>query len=103
MRNAKTELLGAIPNGLIIKCAEIELDDNYGTNVRRFDLKVGYSPEEYNKFLNELDFEYDSGFGGQELFGTVWLSNSTWLSRGEYDGSEWWEHNELPAIPERLL
>jgi hypothetical protein len=36
---------------------------------------------------------------GQELYGTVWLEDGTWLSRGEYDGSEWWEHNVLPPIP----
>lgn len=51
--------------------------------------------------LEELDsIEYDSSYGGQELFGTVWLTDGTWLSRGEYDGSEWWEHNVRPPIPD---
>jgi hypothetical protein len=50
-----------------------------------------------------LDFEYDNGYGGQELYGTVWLVDETWLSRGEYDGSEWWEHNVLPVIPANCM
>ena len=46
-----------------------------------------------------LDFDYDSGYGGQELEGTVWYSDGTWSDRGEYDGSEWWEHRECPSLP----
>lgn len=42
---------------------------------------------------------YDSGFGIQELFGTIWYTDGTWSERGEYDGSEWWEHRERPKIP----
>lgn len=47
-----------------------------------------------------LDFEYDNGYGGQELFGNIWYTDGTWSERGEYDGSEWWEHKVCPAIPE---
>jgi hypothetical protein len=46
--------------------------------------------------LPQLDFEYDSGYGGQELFGYIWYEDGTWSSRGEYDGSEWWEHVSRP-------
>jgi len=49
--------------------------------------------------LQVLDFRYDGGYGGQELFGTVWLKDGTWMERGEYDGSEWWEHRTRPEIP----
>ena len=45
-----------------------------------------------------MNFEYDNGFGGQELYGTIWLKDGTWCTRGEYDGSEWWEHHERPDI-----
>jgi hypothetical protein len=47
-----------------------------------------------------LDFNYDSGFGGQELFGTVWYLDGTWSDRREYDGSEWWEHQVCPPLPQ---
>nr|WP_298659840.1 hypothetical protein [uncultured Flavobacterium sp.] len=102
MTNAKQELLNAVKDTAKIKCASIR----YG---RREDeatpktLKLNYSENEYNEFLNLLDFEYDSGYGGQELYGTVWLEDGTWLSRGEYDGSEWWEHNVLPDVPAECL
>lgn len=43
-----------------------------------------------------LDFEYDIGYGGQELFGYIWYDDGTWSSRGEYDGSEWWEYIKCP-------
>ena len=46
-----------------------------------------------------LDFEYDNGYGGQELFGNVWYTDGTWSERGEYDGAEWWEHKVCPDIP----
>lgn len=48
--------------------------------------------------IDKLDFEYDNGFGGQELFGYIWYKDGTWSERGEYDGSEWWEHKERPVL-----
>jgi hypothetical protein len=30
------------------------------------------------------------------------MENGTWLTIGEYDGSEWWEVQKLPAIPDIL-
>ena len=41
-----------------------------------------------------LDFEYDDGYGDQELFGNIWYADGTWSDRGEYDGAEWWEYWE---------
>jgi hypothetical protein len=46
-----------------------------------------------------LDFEYDAGFGSQELFGTIWYADGTWSERAEYDGSEWWRRVSRPQIP----
>ena len=47
-----------------------------------------------------LDFEYNNGFGGQNLFGHIWYTDGTWSERGEYDGAEWWEYKKCPDIPE---
>jgi hypothetical protein len=52
--------------------------------------------------LMSLDFDYDAGYGGQEIFGYVVFKDNTWLSRGEYDGSEWWEYRKPPKMPEEL-
>ena len=105
MRNAKEELKGQLTGRAKIKCALIEKANwyDYEEQFQKFELKVNHTEEELESFLESLDFEYDSGFGSQELFGTVWLEDGTWLTRGEYDGSEWWEYHKLPEIPEELL
>ena len=52
--------------------------------------------------LDDLNFDYDAGYGSQELFGVVYCKNSNnrpvWLTRGEYDGSEWWDINTIPEF-----
>jgi len=102
MSNARKELLEAVKDTAKIKCASITYGRWENERSKKV-LKFNHTNDEYNEFLNSLDFEYDSGYGGQELYGTVWLEDGTWLSRGEYDGSEWWEHNVLPNIPAECL
>ena len=63
-----------------------------------YTLYPNYTPEELEDFKDFMNFEYDNGFGGQRLFGTIWLKDGTWCTRGEYDGSEWWEHHKRPNI-----
>ena len=115
MANAKEELLEHLMHlrkknkSGSIKCATIKRDagywddnDNYVSPAPIL-LREGYTPAEYEAFLNQLDFKYDSGYGGQELYGTVWLiEEGTWFERGEYDGSEWWEYKECPQVPDEL-
>lgn len=106
MRNAKDELLGILAEyNLVIKAAKIVNGDeefDEPEDVKIYLLPEGYSGVEYKSFLQSLDFLYDNGWGGQELFGLVWLTDGTWLARGEYDGSEWWEHRKCPEIPDYL-
>jgi hypothetical protein len=113
MTNAKEELLlhlRRIENSkgrpIPIKCATISRGcwyDNDDVERSTFNLKEGHTQKEYEEFLKKLDFEYDNGYGGQELFGKVWLTEEgTWYERGEYDGSEWWEYQECPPIPDNL-
>ena len=52
-----------------------------------------------DEVLPKLDFEYDKGYGVQELKGTIWYSDGTWSDRGEDAGSEWWEHQACPSLP----
>lgn len=116
MRNAKAELIQHLTalqemkgRFIPIKCAHISTErhsywdnDSY-INPPPILLKEGYSVEEYKEFLNKLNFEYDNGYGGQELFGTIWLKEEgCWYERGEYDGSEWWEYRECPQVPSDL-
>ena len=91
--------------GKEIKCAIVTNGDSWSDAHKRRTilLKVDYTADDYERFLKELDFNYYSGYGGQELFGTVWFKDSTWAGRGEYDGSEWWEEYSFPEIPKELL
>lgn len=106
MRNAKEELLRAI-EGKQMKCAVIKVERDWMADdeeyMRTFLLMVDNTDEEVQEFLNDLDFDYDAGYGLQRIFGTVWFTDGTWLERGEYDGSEWWELKECPEIPSILI
>lgn len=56
-----------------------------------------FSWEHYKTIAN---FEYDNGFGGNEISSDlVVVGDKWWLSRGEYDGSEWFDYNEKPKEP----
>lgn len=99
--NAKTEFIN-FTNGKTVKCAKVYAYYQTGTDGTIGILKLGYTEEDYKKFLEDLDFIYDDGFGGQELGGDIWFTDGSWADRGEYDGSEWWEDHELPEIPEDL-
>ena len=100
MSNAKTEFLEHT-NGADILCSKITTGRDYYDDCDRccLVLQPGYSETDLEQFLQSLDFEYDSGYGGQELFGHIWYKDGTWSERGEYDGAEWWEHKVCPPVP----
>lgn len=55
----------------------------------------------FDEFVAAANFEYDDGFGGNEIGLSVKVvGDDWWLERGEYDGSEWWEFKTLPTKPE---
>ena len=100
--NAKDEFI-YYTKGLEVKCATL-----FGVEFSRLDgflavLRVGYSEEEYSEFLKEIDFEYNDGFGGQNLDGYIWHEDGSWYERGEYNGCEWWEFKRYPVIPNYLM
>jgi len=99
--NAREEFINHIGVRKVL-CAQIKHGDDYDDDSKVFNLTTGWDSEDWSKFLSDLDFDYDSGYGGQNLFGTIWYVDGTWSDRGEYDGSEWWEHRECPQIPEEL-
>jgi len=63
--------------------------------------KSGYSCswEEFEKLANK---EYDSGYGAAEVAQDLIIvfSDGYKLYRGEYDGSEWWNHSRPFVMPE---
>ncbi len=91
MANAKEELFEALHNaeqGInTIDYGYIHLEDNrmeFDGHIRSHQLAL-------------LNKEYDDGYGGQRLDGIIVFKDGTWLSRGEYDGSEWWDYNTIPG------
>jgi hypothetical protein len=102
--NAKNELQDILKNKAPVKCASINHGKEWDVSQHAtVILPVKHTKKQEVNFFKQLDFEYDNGYGGQELFGYVWLKDGTWLERGEYDGSKWWEYKRTPDIPKELL
>ena len=76
-------------------------------NKKETDVKwVGTSTHKttWEDFKKNADVDYDSGYGSSKVAQDLLVvGENWWLERGEYDGSEWWEHNKLPEIPKELL
>ena len=92
--NAKYELLKHIADREV-KYVQINHELGLGDS----NIKIEGTLEEV---LPRLDFDYNSGYGSQELFGTIWYNDGSWSDRGEYDGSEWWQYQKCPPLPEGI-
>jgi hypothetical protein len=102
--NAKAEFVDNV-SGKNVLCAVIHYDPTLVGEPKHpaiAILPVHYTAKQYHDFLSALDFDYDAGFGWQELYGTVWFDDGTWLERYEYDGKEEWHHKKCPEIPDFL-
>lgn len=110
--NAKLEFIGHIQavlrenSNAQLLCCEIIKGDYHESDDESekftYRLTTGFTKEEYDEFLTKLDFNYDSGYGSQNLFGIIWYKDGTWSERGEYDGSEWYQYQRCPEIPINL-
>ena len=104
MINAKQEFLDHIQErcvgGRTVRCAKITLGNTYnGDNKNHHILPIDYTTEDLQLFLAGIDQEYKNGYGIQNLYGMIWYTDgATWSQRGEYDGAEWWEFQEVPQI-----
>lgn len=86
-----------------VKCASVSYESIFDDETQVASLPVDWSEDEFDFFLKKLNFNYNDGFGVQEVYGIIWYTDGSWSTREEYDGSEWWVHNILPDIPKRLL
>ena len=109
MINAKLELLDHLKNKPKLKCAEIIIEKESDFDSQTIiSLKCEYTSKDLENFLENIDFDYNNGFGGQEIFGTLWFEDGNWSERGEYDGNEqsfyclWWRYHKMPEIPNNL-
>ena len=93
--NAKKEFLDTTRNYKVI-AASINMDysDDDDDNVEyKKILYKNYDQNQYDEFLKSIDREYDSGYGSQKLFGTIWCEDGVWFERSE---SEWWSYYKYP-------
>lgn len=107
--NAREEFLREIGDRINrVKCAYItlygcDIDTNTGKGLgsprKKIVLREGWNKQDLDKFLDYLDIDYYDGYGGQELFGYIWMDDGTWFERHEYDGAECWEYKKYPEIP----
>lgn len=76
--NAKEELLKVLKNKTI-KCAVIYTKSK-NTNHKRIDLSINYTEEQYQEFLQKLDFNYPEYFMAIKIVGIIWFENEyKWL------------------------
>lgn len=109
MPNVKNEIL-EIVNEKEILCAIITesilnsgLSPNESTGkLDGICLKEGYSGQDFQDFLSQLDYEYHNGYGRYAIGGTIWLKDGSWIERCEYDGETEWVERKLPSIPPQL-
>lgn len=64
-------------------------------------LPLYFNKEELSKALQILDFEFDSGYGGEEGYAVyVWTKDKI-IVKGCYDGSEW--YTAIPRNPDKNI
>lgn len=55
----------------------------------------------WENFKELADFDYDGGYGSAHVAQDLIIAGDDWwMTRGEYDGSEWWDFHRKPALPE---
>jgi hypothetical protein len=55
----------------------------------------------WDEFAELANFDYDNGFGGNEInMNVIVVGDTWWLERHEYDGKEWWEYKEKAMMPD---
>lgn len=87
-----------------ISWAKIHTETSFVNDIEKpnesFILRPNHTEQEKEDFFRLLNFEYDEGYGGQLVYGVIVFNDGIWMSRGEYDGSEWWEYNKCPKWKE---
>lgn len=74
-------------------------NNNYGMDdieaIQGSDIRISV-----DRFKELADVDYDNGYGAQEVATdlVILMKDGSWFSRGEYDGSEWWQLNRRPAV-----
>jgi hypothetical protein len=98
--NASIEFLNAT-QGHTVFCCHIQII----TNDKMIDAKlpVDHTDDDYRAFINSINVEYDDKNSIQQVYGTIWCTQSNYFNRKKDIYSEWWHFNEYPSIPDFLF
>ena len=100
MMNARQEFIEATKGHEVLAAEVIDMRGVYRSGSVTHRLLLDHTPEELGRFLRSIDFDYDPGFGSQEVDGSIYAKDAIWYRR-EYDGSEHWRKINT-AVPMRL-
>ncbi len=88
-----------IKASIIFKEAENHEDEEPVTRLR-----VGYSQEEFKKFLDCLDIEDPQEIlCKRKVYGNIWYEDGSWSVKDSWCGDGWWVHNVPLPIPGELM
>lgn len=63
---------------------------------------IYFTWDEFSEIAEKTN--YDAGYGGNKIIGgLVVVGEDWWLTRGEYDGSEWWDFHRKPDRPKHHI
>lgn len=104
--NAKDELTEILEQNELTMCggwvANYDFAETYCVDPKRDRMLEFADCANAEVFLAQLDVKYDHGYGLQQLFGEIYCRDQqdrpVWLTRGEYDGAEWWKVNKIPEF-----
>ena len=104
MINARREFEDHV-RGKEVLCSKIMFRDRkvfHRDNDKLIVLHKNYTADDYEIFLESLNFEYEQGYKNtpQNLFGQIWYIDGTWSDRSEAETAEWWTYRTRPEIPE---
>lgn len=86
MRNLLKETIGVLTE------YDLTLDDVISIQGDDFSMSI-------ETFKRLADTFYNNGFGSPKVAQDLTIiGDGWWLDRAEYDGSEWWEFNQIPTI-----
>ncbi len=103
LSNAKQEFILSVRDHQVL-CAKICFDPQLpNRSCKHINLAKGFTSEDYDSFMEELNFGYDSVRGIQELFGIIWLKNGDWFERFAEGGLEFWLLKTCPDKTKSLF
>jgi hypothetical protein len=79
--------------------AVLAASDKTWGDVRWIGSRDGTLTMSVESFRRFADLHYDKGFGAAEVAtDLVIVGDGWWMTRGEYDGSEWWDFQTSPVL-----